>query len=623
MIGKSQKKCAGVFEIERSQREHMMTSKRKIPIATSLLIAAVTLNACAGGQGQGSLPSAPLQNLQPNTKAAPNASRGAPKRRDVSSGVAYVYVYVPAGSAALGISIAVYPQGNHSGAPINGVNAALTGSACSGGYCGFVLSNLGAGPDDYVYTAYNAAPVGGSFSGAQVVGSGITNEAFPADGTQAIVLAAIGGTMANANVWLSQPSVDQIGKSTFSVFADAQDSSKRSIITLQSQPIQIQPTQGQSSAASDFTWSGGTGCSSNGSWTFSSPNPNGCSIEYNSSAGSSAAIDFAPNVPDPYAAADLSLTPPAFNSFTSANAGLPAGAKPFAITAGPNNTLWFTDQGTNEIGTLNDSLGANITEYSVAAPDKPLYLAYDPTNQVIWYDATGSTEYSINAIDTRGQLEFYNNLPLNGNSPQGVAVHGGIAYVAYGGVSGSDNWNAWVNMQSLNQAMIPNRLQDPNTPSGSSCCPQAVAVDSSGNIWVTTNGLAPEVWELSATGLFENEITLSPHSIGEAIVPDSDGNMWVADQAGAIWKITAGGTATPYSLPSGCKPSDIVAGPVNLWFTCSNINEIGRITPAGVPALYPTGIANGAPNQLIVGPDNNIWYTDSGNNEVVQMVLSP
>ena len=52
----------------------------------------------------------------------------------------------------------------------------------------------------------------------------------------------------------------------------------------------------------------------------------------------------------------------------------------------------------------------------------------------------------------------------------------------------------------------------------------------------------------------------------------------------------------------------------NLWYTGSNSNEIGRITPSGevttfdAEVNYPDGIAQ--------GPDGNLWYTGKLSGEI-------
>ncbi len=73
-------------------------------------------------------------------------------------------------------------------------------------------------------------------------------------------------------------------------------------------------------------------------------------------------------------------------------------------------------------------------------------------------------------------------------------------------------------------------------------------------------------------------------------------------------------------LPVGSSPGSLATGPDgNLWFinsVCPPSNSpctsvaIGRITPSGVITLFTRGLPAGAtPNELVGGPDGNLWFT--------------
>lgn len=72
------------------------------------------------------------------------------------------------------------------------------------------------------------------------------------------------------------------------------------------------------------------------------------------------------------------------------------------------------------------------------------------------------------------------------------------------------------------------------------------------------------------------------------------------------------GFITEYNIPtSNSKPYQIVEGPDNnLWFTESNTKKIGKMDKAGNFTEYPTsGTLSANPNYITVGPDNNLWFT--------------
>jgi streptogramin lyase len=69
---------------------------------------------------------------------------------------------------------------------------------------------------------------------------------------------------------------------------------------------------------------------------------------------------------------------------------------------------------------------------------------------------------------------------------------------------------------------------------------------------------------------------------------------------------------TEFALLEGARPGRIVAGPDgNLWFTDrSDPPRIGRMTPAGEVALFPSGARRGfAPFDIAAGADGNGWAT--------------
>jgi len=86
---------------------------------------------------------------------------------------------------------------------------------------------------------------------------------------------------------------------------------------------------------------------------------------------------------------------------------------------------------------------------------------------------------------------------------------------------------------------------------------------------------------------------------------------------GGAWAqvVTEFGTGISAGFPA---PLGITAGPDgNLWFTESNGNRIGRITPLGVVTEFSAGITAAAnPFGITAGPDGNLWFTESNGNRI-------
>ena len=97
----------------------------------------------------------------------------------------------------------------------------------------------------------------------------------------------------------------------------------------------------------------------------------------------------------------------------------------------------------------------------------------------------------------------------------------------------------------------------------------------------------------------------------------------VAGTLAAPGGASAAPTIDEFPIPTAASsPQDIVQGPDgNLWFTENATNKIGRVTPGNPPTITDFQDANmaGGPFGITVGPDGNIWYTEQGGNDIGRM----
>ena len=90
----------------------------------------------------------------------------------------------------------------------------------------------------------------------------------------------------------------------------------------------------------------------------------------------------------------------------------------------------------------------------------------------------------------------------------------------------------------------------------------------------------------------------------------------VTGVAAVVTARAAGAAVTQFSDPTISDPTSITVGPDDaLWFTNSGNNTIGRVTTSGVVTNYadPT-IAN--PTSIAAGPDDALWFTNNGSNSI-------
>jgi streptogramin lyase len=112
--------------------------------------------------------------------------------------------------------------------------------------------------------------------------------------------------------------------------------------------------------------------------------------------------------------------------------------------------------------------------------------------------------------------------------------------------------------------------------------------------------------------------------------PGTEPNGLATDSSGNVWAVGFGnGTLLEYSstapfpiintftIPScssTCRPENIVLGPDNaMWFTESGTSMIGRIDlTSHAIAQYQTPIGSAFPGAITVSYDGAIWFTENG-----------
>ncbi len=150
--------------------------------------------------------------------------------------------------------------------------------------------------------------------------------------------------------------------------------------------------------------------------------------------------------------------------------------------------------------------------------------------------------------------------------------------------------------------------------------PQSVVAGTDGRVWFAEYGVGQ-------LGAMDSHGNLSEYPVGDSNSPyglafGADGYIWYTaepatkDPFSAVGSITLGGILRPQvRLPTHTVldfPSGIAtAADGTVWFTVSNNNFVGRLTADGTPIEY-TASWLVSPDQIIAGPDRNMWFTDAG-----------
>jgi streptogramin lyase len=223
------------------------------------------------------------------------------------------------------------------------------------------------------------------------------------------------------------------------------------------------------------------------------------------------------------------------------------------ITTGPDGNLWFTNDGTNDIGIFDPTTHA-FTEVLVPGPG-PYYSAGEITTGPdgnIWVVMGGDPGNTIASIDstTHAVTEF--SVPLPPGSPG-----------------------------------IPGALLD------------GMTAGPDGNIWFTALGVGATPNEIGMINLTTDVITLVPApSAGESITAGSDGDLWSVSWTGTsimmLDPTTDNITTFPLPVPTPSPIGSILSvGPDgNLWFAAPGNPLIGVFDPgdlggSGTDAVGP------------------------------------
>jgi len=91
-----------------------------------------------------------------------------------------------------------------------------------------------------------------------------------------------------------------------------------------------------------------------------------------------------------------------------------------------------------------------------------------------------------------------------------------------------------------------------------------------------------------------------------------DGNMWFPYGNRGVARLTTDGRFTLFPA-AGITVTAVAAGADgNIWFTDTQNNAIGRLTPAGRITEFTFGLLAGSrPSAITAGPNATIWFTDT------------
>ena len=588
--------------------------------AVSLLVVGALLGGCGGGGGSSPAPPTPsTPATAPQTTPVRVAlvlggtsalSRG--RRPDyISRNTKGVGVRVrPNGGAFSGTR--TVPGAGNAATDVTAGSASCGASAADGSRACTIVVGAPVGYDDFEITLWDAAPVSGSFSAANALGTtSVLNSLVELNQTTPLSF-TVNGVVSSVALSVSPSSLVSGTSGTTTLSVLAKDAAGNIIISpgtyndANANPVTI------SVSATPACTMAAPACNSPGTTvlgqsTFTGPSVTTTTVTYN--GGPLTSSVFAVSAPSLTGnnGATLSFTNtsgglpiPGTPTITEYSSGMSAGALPIGIATGPDGNIWFTEQNGNRIGRITPS--GTITEYATLPNTNsvPSGITAGPDG-AMWF--TENNGNRIGRITTAGVVTEFS---------AGISPSAGLL-----GITAGPDGNLWF---AEFQGGIGNRIGR-ITPSGTvsefatgtSGGPQTIISGPDGNLWFTENG--NRIGRITTSGAvteFSTGITASSRPF--SITSGSDGNLWFTESDGnRIGRITTAGVVTEFSagISASAFLVGITSGPDgNLWFT-ESAGRVGRITTAGIIAEFSSGISSGSgPYGIVNGPDGNIWFTE-------------
>lgn len=307
---------------------------------------------------------------------------------------------------------------------------------------------------------------------------------------------------------------------------------------------------------------------------------------------------------------------------------LPMDSGPTGTTLGPDGNIWFTNQTSGQIGTL-DAISHALTTVTLRDPDSmPTGITSGPDGR-IWF--TEQANGKIGAVTLPG--DTVTEYPSTGLTPTSITTgpDGALWYTLPGS-------NAIGRMTPAGAAAVYPLL----TPAAS---PASITLGTDGNLWFTESAVG-QIGQITPAGLVTEWAIPTPSGgvmpVPQGILATPDGTLWVADSAnGQLVKITppAPGTTAAHlartapallvfatvQLPGGSAPLTLALDASgNVWAVDSGTGQMSSVTPDGTVTNFtlPTSIAELVAGATL-GPDGSIYLAVPGGNIIVQFIPAP
>jgi streptogramin lyase len=289
---------------------------------------------------------------------------------------------------------------------------------------------------------------------------------------------------------------------------------------------------------------------------------------------------------------------------------------PLQIRAGSDGNLWYSDSG--YVGRISPTTGT-VTEFPIDGQNYANWITEGPGGN-IWFAQPADGGSTIGKITPDGTITQF---PLP-DAGENISSQNPTA------ITDGPDGNLWfINDSNDIGYMTPTGIVL-ELPMDYPESPYKITAGNDGNLWFTDPG-ANSIGRITTLGVVTEFPLPSDHSGPDAIIAGPDGNVWFTE-IGKVGKIDPSGNITEFTTPTQTSgfPDITVGSDGALWFVEDDVDQIGRVSTAGVVTEYPLpqtpannpgfhGIAD-HPVTIASGADGRLWVLDIGENAGIMAV---
>jgi virginiamycin B lyase len=288
-------------------------------------------------------------------------------------------------------------------------------------------------------------------------------------------------------------------------------------------------------------------------------------------------------------------------------------AGPRAITPGTDGHMYFVEDNAGRVGRIS---GAGIIEEFPAKQGSYPQDIVAGIDGMLWFTETNQLT-SIGTADAIGRLNPLTGVIKRFATPTQNANPIGIARAADNSIWFTETESAAPGLGRLDP--VSETITEFTAPPK----PYSITAGPDNAMWFTkvSSDVVGRVGALGAV----TELGPLPSKFGQLavrneIVLGPDGALWTTTD-NFIVRIATNGLFQQFELPTFlAKPGGITSGPDALWFTETQGNKIGRITPAGLVSEFALPNPQSDPTDIAMGSDGALWFTEHEGNRIGRLV---